>query len=120
MQYLEMRKQVGELLGDLGHSGADVAMTLSDSGVRGTPKDVRSCAIAVYLSAVLGADTRVLSVEVNSFRVRVISGRFGIPTSVALPEAVQSFIRGFDQRCYPELIRDNRQQRPSRAARVRA
>lgn len=114
MQYLEMRRQVGELLGDLGHSGADVATTLRESGVRGTPKDVHSCAIAVYLSAVLRADTRVLSVEVNSFSVRVLAGRLGIPMSVALPEAVQSFIRGFDQRLYPELIRGTQQERPSR------
>ena len=113
MRYMQMRSQVGELLADLGHNGADVAVALRDSGVRGIPRDVHSCAVAVYLSAVLRADTRVLAVEVNSCRVRVLCGRLGIPMSIPLPEAVQSFIKAFDQRRYPELIRDSQRRRPS-------
>jgi hypothetical protein len=40
--------------------------------VRGAPRDRQDCAIAVYLRAVLGADSRVQSVSVQNGVVKVV------------------------------------------------
>lgn len=106
MPYLQMRKQIGALLADLGPSSPEVAMRLGDSGVRGTPKDVHGCAIAAYLNAILGTEAQIRSVKVFRTSVRVLAGRPRIRISVGLPCAVQRFIEDFDKRRYPELIRD--------------
>lgn len=105
MQYLETRRQVGDLLADLGHTSGEVARQLASSGVRGKPRDAQSCAVALYLHAILGPEARIRSVRVDRTTVRVIAGRPSLPMSIKLPDAVRTFIRAFDERLYPELIR---------------
>lgn len=107
MQYLRLRRQVRTLLADLGHTSDEVAATLRDSGVLGTPKDVHGCAIARYLNAILGSETCVQSVGVGQTRVRLVIGRTKLPLSVALPEPAQAFVRSFDKFLYPGLVRTN-------------
>lgn len=105
MQYLETRRQVGELLAGLGHTSGEVARRLAASGVRGKPRDAHSCAIALYLNAILGPEARIRSVRVDRTTVRVVAGRPSLPMSIKLPEAVRTFVRAFDERLYPELVR---------------
>ncbi|MBO0693290.1 MAG: hypothetical protein J2P58_10375 [Acidimicrobiaceae bacterium] len=104
MQYLELRRQVGGLLANLGPTSGAVAMQLRDSGVRGIPKDVHRCAIARYLNAILGTEAQIHSIRVEKNSVQVLAGRPRIPVFIALPESVRVFVRAFDQRLYPELI----------------
>lgn len=115
MQYLQVRKQVDTLLTDLGHTSGEVAMTLRNSGVRGTPRDVHSCAVALYLNAILGGEAHVHSVEVYRTTVRVFAGRPRIRMSISLSEPLQAFIQAFDRRLYPDLIRAD-QEDASRAS----
>lgn len=105
MEYFETRRQVGELLADLGHTSNEVARTLENGGVRGTPGDVSGCAVALYLNAVLGTEANVRSVKVDRTSVRVLRARPRISLSITLPEAVRTFVHAFDRRLYPELIR---------------
>lgn len=114
MEYFQTRRHVGELLADLGHTSNEVARTLEDGGVRGTPGDVRGCAVALYLNAVLGAEANVRSVRVDRTSVRVLRGRPRISLSITMPEAVRTFVHAFDRRLYPELIRgDEEKARPA-------
>lgn len=105
MQYLQMRKQIGELLTDLGRTSGEVAMKLTSTGVQGIPKDVHGCAVARYLSAILGTEARIHSVRVDTTRVRVLVGRSRIPISIRLSEPIRTFIQAFDQNLYPDLVR---------------
>ena len=55
-EYRQLKRQVGDLLVGLGATPDEVASSLEASGVRGTPRSNRNCPIALYLSAVMGAD----------------------------------------------------------------
>lgn len=114
MQYFRLRKQVGELLTDLGRTGDEVAMRLRNSGVCGTPKDVHGCAIALYLNAILGTETGIRSIRVDRACVHLSAGRWMMPMSIPLPGAVRTFIQAFDRQLYPELVGGN-QEKPTRA-----
>ncbi len=107
----QLKKQTRELLGGLGSCRAEVAGTLRGVGVRAVPKDPRDCAVAIYLGAVLGADTRIKSLAVQSGDVKVLVEEpkwFHLPNvvRVQLPKAVRQFIEAFDQAVYPDLIRE--------------
>jgi hypothetical protein len=87
-----------------------VAASLCDAGVWGARNDPRCCAVAIYLSAVLGADPRVRSLTTGQSQVKVVvNGPIRIlpPTvvRVPLPEAVRQFIVAFDRGMYPMLVR---------------
>lgn len=102
-----VRRQTEQLLGNLGGSPGQVAATLMGSGVQGLPANSRECAVAVYLGAVVGADTRVRGVKVCKSEVLVErAGWWRRSVVVPLPTSVRQFIAAFDARTYPELLRD--------------
>lgn len=102
----DLRIQIGQVLSSLGDDPAEVARRLEAAGVRGTPRDPRNCAIAVYLGAVVGADPRVRFLRVMPERVFVVaSSWWRPPVIVPLPEALREFIPGFDLHAYPALVR---------------
>lgn len=102
-----LRTDVGQLLCGLGEDAADVARRLEAAGVRGTPRDVRDCAIAVYLSAVLCADPDVRGLDVMADGIVISPTRRWAPSiSVGLTPPVRMFVAGFDRNDYPGLIRE--------------
>lgn len=54
----QLKKQTSALLDGLGTGPDEVAESLEAAGVHGVPKDNRSCAVAVYVSALMGSDPR--------------------------------------------------------------
>ncbi len=101
-----LRSNVRQMLGGLGDDAAAVAHHLEDAGVRGTPRDVRDCAIAVYLRAVIGADPDVRALDVMADGVVITPPRRWAPAiSVGLSPAVRTFVVGFDRNDYPSLVR---------------
>jgi hypothetical protein len=105
-----VRRQTEQLLGNLGGSPGQVAATLAGSAVRGVPANSRECAVAVYLGAVVGADTRVRGVKVCKSEVLVErTGWWRRSVVVPLPTSVRQFIAAFDARTYPELVRAGQQ-----------
>lgn len=101
-----VRRQTEQLLGNLGASPGQVASTLVEGGVRGLPANSRDCAVAVYLGAVIGADSRVRGVKVCKSEVLIErAGWWRRSVVVPLPTSVRQFIAAFDARTYPELLR---------------
>ena len=104
--------QVVAFLVGLGSTTAEIAARLAGEGVRGVPGDTNDCAVAVYLRAVLGPESRVRSVKVTGDCVAVCRcRRKGI--SVALPEPVRAFIGEFDKGGFPVLVRAGTAKRAS-------
>jgi|SRR5579862_250251 len=102
----ELRTQVDAVLRSLGDDPAHVARHLEAAGVRGRPRNPEGCAIAVYLSAVVGSDPRVRAVLVMPERVVVQRARWWqAPVMVPLPKALCGFVAQFDHHRYPRLIR---------------
>jgi hypothetical protein len=101
-----VRRQTEALLSELGDSPAKVATALASAGVRGVPANSRECAVAVYLGAVVSADSRVRGVKVCKSEVLVErTGWWRRSVVVPLPSAVRQFIAAFDARTFPELLR---------------
>ncbi len=90
-------------LHSLGQTPAEVAARLSAAGVSGRPRDPRGCAVAVYLNAVVGADSDVESLAVPGSVVWMRPLRSRIPVCVRLPRSVRAFIAAFDAGAFPEL-----------------
>ena len=112
-----LRSNVRQMLGGLGDDAAAVARHLGEAGVQGTPRDVRDCAIAVYLRAVIGADPDVRSLDVMADGVVITPPKRWSPSiSVGLSPAVRTFVVGFDRHDYPTLVRAD----PRAAARAGA
>jgi hypothetical protein len=107
----QLKKQTHDLLLGLGSCRAEVEHGLRRLGVRAVPNDPQSCAVALYLGAVLGGDLRVQSLAVHRGNVKIrMDGstwfRWPRIIKVSLPRAVQEFIEAFDEALYPDLIRD--------------
>jgi len=101
-----LRNDVSQLLGGLGDDAAEVAKRLEAAGVQGTPRDVRDCAIAVYLSAVLGGDPDVRGLDVMADGIVISPARRWAPSiSVGLSPPVRMFVAGFDRNDFPGLVR---------------
>lgn len=101
-----VRRQTEELLAALGDTPTRVAATLASAGVKGTPANSRECAVAVYLDAVVAADSRVRGVKVCKSEVLVErTGWWRRSVVVPLPTPVRQFIAAFDARTFPELLR---------------
>lgn len=102
-----LARQTSVLLRELGHDPVTVAMRLAGAGVQGEPADARGCALAVYLRAVMTADSRVSGIRVFHDRVVINSpGRLAAHrVSVHLPPPLRAFVTGFDARRYPALVR---------------
>jgi hypothetical protein len=108
----QLKQQIRDLLADLGGSHREVAACMRRAGIRAVPKNPEGCAIALYLGAVLGADSRMESVSVGSNCLKA-STKQSTPFSlfhgtmlIPVPKAVGQFIAAFDEGCYPELVRD--------------
>ena len=101
-----LRAEVRQELRSLGASKDDVARRLEAAGVRGRPGKVADCALAVYLSAVVGSDPRVRTVRVLPSRVVIAPNTpWRRPLTVALPKALRRFVTDFDRHDYPLLVR---------------
>jgi hypothetical protein len=106
----QLKKQTIALLTGLGNSQDEVAQSLRATGVHGVPKNNRSCAIALYLTASMGSDPRIRSVTVGHCSLLIAmsappdfrpAGRL----LVQLPKPVRRFVAAFDARHYPEVTR---------------
>ena len=64
-EHRQLRGQTRALLNSLGICPDDVAESLRAAGVHGIPRNNRSCAVALYLSALMGSDPRVRSIKVG-------------------------------------------------------
>jgi hypothetical protein len=107
----QIKRTTRGLLAQLGESPDEVARTLLASGVHGVPRDNRSCAVALYLSALMGADPRIRSVTVGhcSLVITLVAPTDARPAGrlwVQLPKAVRGFVAEFDACHYPEVIRE--------------
>lgn len=107
----QLRKQISHLLAGLGADHREVAATLQRAGIRGVPRNPGGCAIALYLGAVLGADSRIHSVTVgtNCLKASTLKSTpfyfFYGTMLLPVPKPVGQFITAFDEGCYPELTR---------------
>jgi hypothetical protein len=104
-----LRMQIQALLDGLGPTRSDVAASLHEARVSGIPQDAANCAIAAYLTAVVGADDRVGWVIVRSTRVEArLKRSFGLRrrvVRVTLPKGARQFLSAFDHQMYPDLVR---------------
>lgn len=108
----QLTRQIRSLLSDLGGSPHEVAATLHRAGIRAVPKQPDACAVAMYLGAVLGADSRIQSVTVGSNCLKAATRQtapfyFYGTMLIPVPKAVGQFIAAFDDGRYPELIRED-------------
>ncbi len=106
-----LKKQTSELLAGLGDSPDEVATTLAAAGVQGVPRNNQSCAIALYLTALIGVEGGVRSVAIGpcSLVMEVTSPEDLRPAgrlSVQLPKAVRRFVAAFDAQQYPMITRE--------------
>jgi hypothetical protein len=100
-----LRAQTRQLLTALGDDPDTVATSLATEGVRGHARSGQGCAIALYMTAVVGADQRVSSVIVTGTRLGVKPlSRWSPVVVVRLPRAVRQFISAFDGGRFPHLL----------------
>ena len=107
----QLKKKTRGLLAELGSTPDEVAASLQSTGIRGTPKDNRSCAVALYLSALVGTEPRIRSVTVGhcSLMISLITPADARPAGrlcVQLPKPVRGFVAAFDGHQYPEVTRE--------------
>jgi hypothetical protein len=105
-----LKQRTNQLLAGLGTSPDEVAVTLEAAGVHGVPRSNQACAIALYLTALMGSDSGVRSVAIGpcSLVMEVISPPDGRPAGrllVQLPKPVRRFVAAFDAQEYPMLTR---------------
>jgi hypothetical protein len=100
-----LRRQVECLLTDLGEAPGEIADSLNRAGARGEPQHHSRCVLASYLSAVVGSDPGIASIEVGVRRVRITrSDGWRRRVTIAAPAQIVEFIRGFDLGLYPQLL----------------
>jgi hypothetical protein len=107
----ELRQQTRTLLTNLGRDRDEVAESLRAAGVLGRPRNNRSCAVARYLTVLLGSDPRVRTVTVGpcSLLIDLATPPNGRPAGrllVQLPKPVRRFIAAFDAQEYPEVVEE--------------
>jgi hypothetical protein len=101
-----LRSETRQLLAALGRDADQVASALGAGGVRGKRTSTRECAIAVYVSAIVGADERVSAIAVAGTRMRItLQSHWTPPVVVWLPPAVRQFVSAFDAGRFPSLVR---------------
>jgi len=120
-QLRQIKKKTSGLLAELGDSPDEVAETLRATGVRGVPRDNRSCAVALYLSALVGSEPSIRSVTVGhcSLTINLVAPRDSRPAGrlqVQLPKPVRRFVAAFDARQYPTVTREPLLEEPSQSA----
>lgn len=110
----QIKRKTSGLLAELGSTPDEVARTLESTGVQGVPRDNRSCAVALYLSALVGSEPGIRSVAVGPCSLMItlvtpVDARPAGRLQVQLPKAVRGFVAAFDARHYPEVTRDVRE-----------
>jgi len=108
----QLKQHTRALLEELGDDPDRVAASLLAAGVRGVPRDNRSCAAALYLAAQLGAEADIRSVTVGhcSLLISLVNPEDRRPAGtllVQLPKPVRRFVAAFDARRYPAIVRDD-------------
>jgi hypothetical protein len=110
MSYLrQLKRETHALLAGLGDSPDEVAESLWKAGIRGVPRDNRTCAVALYVSAVMGSEPAIRSVSVGhcSIAVTVVKPTDLRPAGrllIQLPKPVRRFVAAFDDRRYPQVV----------------
>ncbi len=103
--YASLGVAARRLLVELGSDAAEVALSLEAVGVRGEPHSKLNCAIAEYLSVIVGSERVVREVRVTG-RTVVIGKYHGVRrVRVRLPRPVREFVAAFDAGAYPNLVR---------------
>ncbi len=102
----QIKRQTSGLLAGLGNSPDEVAESLLSNGVHGIPRDNHSCAVARYVSAVVGSEPSIRSVTVGpcSMMISLVRPADNHPAGrvqVQLPKPVRDFVAAFDARQYP-------------------
>ncbi len=100
----DLRRAVRGCLADLGDSPQVVAARLHGYGVTGLPGRADDCPMARYLRALIGSERSVGRIGVLEQRLRVTRRGLHLPFSVALPPAIRTFVRSFDEGRYSELV----------------
>lgn len=108
----QLAQHTDELLTNLGDDAPAVARALGSIGVSGVPRAPRECAVACYLSAVVGSERAVQSVHVGKDELGIRLAGWRPAVRVALPRAVREFIAAFDSNLFPELISKDDATRP--------
>jgi len=117
-EHRQLKLQTRALLCGLGTCSDEVAESLRAAGVHGIPKNNRSCAVALYLSALMGSDPRVRSIKVGhcSLLIDTVSSPGLRPSGrlqVQLPKPVRQFVAAFDAQNYPAIMRGQSKPSPS-------
>ena len=107
----QLKRQTRAILSELGSSPDEVAESLRAAGVHGVPRDNRSCAVALYLTALMGSDPRVRAVNVGHCSLLIDTAappefRPNGRLLVQLPKPVRQFVAAFDARRYPTVTRE--------------
>jgi hypothetical protein len=86
------REDAARLLGELGGTASEVAVSLSSMGIGGPPSTTGDSPIARYLNAIVGADTQVKRVRVTKrWLVLETHRRWGSTIWLRLPHPVREF-----------------------------
>lgn len=117
-EHRQLKAQTRALLTGLGTCPDEVAESLRSAGVHGVPRNNRSCAVALYLSVLMGSDPRVRSIKVGhcSLLIDTVSSPELRPSGrlqVQLPKPVRQFVAAFDAQNYPAIMRGQSQPSPS-------
>jgi hypothetical protein len=106
----QIKRKTSGLLAELGNSPDEVAETLRVTGVQGVPRDNRSCAVALYLSALVGSEPSIRSVAVGHCSLTInlvaLDSRPAGRLQVQMPKPVRRFVAAFDARQYPMVTRE--------------
>ncbi len=106
----QLKRETRVLLGELGDSPARVAASLEAAGVQGVPRDNRSCALALYLWAQMGAEPEVRAIAVGhcSLLVTLVNPDNARPAGrlrVQLPKPIRQFVAAFDAMAFSTIMR---------------
>jgi hypothetical protein len=110
----QLKKQTNGLLTGLGSTADEVARSLAQAGIHGVPRSNRSCAIALYLTAIMGGEPSVRSVAVGpcSLVINLVDLDDARPAGrlfVQLPKSVRQFVAAFDGGRFPVVEREDLQ-----------
>lgn len=90
------RRKVRRTLQKLGKTPEEVAKTLEQLKITGSPRRAEHCPIANYLEAELHRPA-----SVGKATASVLGNNFTI--TLTIPRAISEFVRDFDQGKYPQL-----------------
>jgi hypothetical protein len=100
-----LKGSISQLLTGLGSTPDEVASSLASEGVRGLPRDVKECAVARYVNAIISADKRVGRIVVGTTGLSLRGPHWWSSSTVMeMPVAIQQFVRAFDRDRYPFLL----------------